>query len=644
MTDHQITSVAAPSVDTDAANKAYVLSVATSGGLPTVGGTMTGDIDMSARHIYDLGTPSNASDAATKTYVDTKFWNVQTPSNDTDAATKKYVDDNAGGDVVTSDLWTKVNKSGDTITGTLVFADGKNITLDGGYLIGAENYAEYDVIAWQSGGNTLAAHRNGTSIDSGTTGATVNTRVLRAAINNTPLGGNLYIGSGTYVVNADLNCTGETAAIVATSHHWWYVALPVQNDIHIRGSGIGSTILQFAPDQYTTNHPAILMLVYGQVVDDAWTTGPQYASVEGITFDGDRDNQTAHWWDIAGMFATMGDLQGSATYSDLEAINSPGHGFYFACAGSGWLNNSLIDNLRADNCYLPGVVLDGLQDSTARNIWISDSGDYTNNVSFAVMNALDHYHQNCTYENINVNGGQIYMTLPTNSTFAGLHYRDDDATDFNSVVLDDCRDINFVGCTIEKVINAPGAASTYGLTIKSGTDINWVGGRIEANKAITVVDGGTYLTTLDSQVVFSGVEIVSNDWAIADASSVVDAVGCSFVLGDYASAKIALCDTNGQINITGSTSNKAGAYSVGSGTAALRHAGTRNMGLENVGATSVADGGTIAHGIGVTPTAVYVTPSLAGTIASVTAIGSSTFTVDFGGTVTTQTVYWRAVY
>jgi hypothetical protein len=64
------------------------------------------------------------------------------------------------------------------------------------------------------------------------------------------------------------------------------------------------------------------------------------------------------------------------------------------------------------------------------------------------------------------------------------------------------------------------------------------------------------------------------------------------------------------------------------------------------GATSVADGGTIAHGMTIAPTVVQVTPSVAGEMASVTAISATTITVALkthaGAAGTTQTVYWRA--
>lgn len=69
-------------------------------------------------------------------------------------------------------------------------------------------------------------------------------------------------------------------------------------------------------------------------------------------------------------------------------------------------------------------------------------------------------------------------------------------------------------------------------------------------------------------------------------------------------------------------------------------------GAEKSGATSVADGGTIAHGLMTTPLWVYVTPSIASTLVAITAKTPTTFTValkNTGGTAgTTQIVYWRA--
>lgn len=68
---------------------------------------------------------------------------------------------------------------------------------------------------------------------------------------------------------------------------------------------------------------------------------------------------------------------------------------------------------------------------------------------------------------------------------------------------------------------------------------------------------------------------------------------------------------------------------------------------ENGGAAAtVADGGTITHGLVTTPTYVDVTGSVAGEFISVTALAADTFTVAIkkhdGSAGTAQTVYWRA--
>jgi hypothetical protein len=54
---------------------------------------ITGNLDMSSSgKIVNLVNPTIAQDAATKSYVDTKFTTVPTPTNTNDAANKGYVD------------------------------------------------------------------------------------------------------------------------------------------------------------------------------------------------------------------------------------------------------------------------------------------------------------------------------------------------------------------------------------------------------------------------------------------------------------------------------------------------------------------------------------------------------------------------
>lgn len=86
--------------------------------------------------------------------------------------------------------------------------------------------------------------------------------------------------------------------------------------------------------------------------------------------------------------------------------------------------------------------------------------------------------------------------------------------------------------------------------------------------------------------------------------------------------------------------------SFGVGVAGAEIVGMSPNPVYQTGATSVADGGTITHGLYAAPTSVRVTPSVSGELASVTALAATTFTVAIkthaGAAGTTQTVYWEA--
>jgi nitrous oxidase accessory protein NosD len=88
---------------------------------------------------------------------------------------------------------------------------------------------------------------------------------------------------------------------------------------------------------------------------------------------------------------------------------------------------------------------------------------------------------------------------------------------------------------------------------------------------------------------------------------------------------------------------------IGSGAAGLTIRNNHGWKTEAKGATTIADGATITHGLVLTPTVVTCTPSVAGEFASVTAKSATTFTVALkkwtGGVLTagtSQLVYWRA--
>lgn len=119
----KISSVATPTTATDAANKSYVDTKFTTDALILNGGQW----DAENLKIQNLAAPAANSDAATKAYVDTKFttdalilsgglWdaenlkiqNVATPQNANDAVTKAYVDALSlyGGSAIQPQSWT----------------------------------------------------------------------------------------------------------------------------------------------------------------------------------------------------------------------------------------------------------------------------------------------------------------------------------------------------------------------------------------------------------------------------------------------------------------------------------------------------------------------------------------------------------
>ena len=97
-------------------------------------------------------------------------------------------------------------------------------------------------------------------------------------------------------------------------------------------------------------------------------------------------------------------------------------------------------------------------------------------------------------------------------------------------------------------------------------------------------------------------------------------------------------------NLSGSYTNASVFIS---GTASIVK-NNRGYVTENSGGTSVADGGTISHGLAGTPDTVLCTTSITDEFCSVTALAVTTFTVTItkhdGTAGTTQTIYWYAEF
>ena len=123
-----ITGLSAPSNGSDAATKTYV-DTADNLKLNLSGGTMSGAIAMGTNKITGLGTPTSTADAATKGYVDTTVANLIDSAPGTLDTLNELAaalgDDPNFAATTAASIATKVSKAGDTLTGDLVMGSNK---------------------------------------------------------------------------------------------------------------------------------------------------------------------------------------------------------------------------------------------------------------------------------------------------------------------------------------------------------------------------------------------------------------------------------------------------------------------------------------------------------------------------------------
>ena len=114
----KVTGLGTPSAGSDAATKTYADTK-----LSLAGGTMTGAISMGTSKITNLGTPTATADAATKGYVDTSIANlIDTAPSTLDTLNELAAalgDDPNFATTMTNALATKLDKAGGTMTGAI---------------------------------------------------------------------------------------------------------------------------------------------------------------------------------------------------------------------------------------------------------------------------------------------------------------------------------------------------------------------------------------------------------------------------------------------------------------------------------------------------------------------------------------------
>ena len=192
---------------------------------------------------------------------------------------------------------------------------------------------------------------------------------FKVAVSAVPPGGSLGIGEGTYELEAPY-----PVALNADGSNIFYCCIPIlDKDMHVRGAGVGKTVLKLAPWQRSASRHVAMMLIRG--------TGPMapgYSSfsLDGLTFDGNSKFQYAGTPHDGEALVLVGSEGKNGVFRNLEFRNSYGAGFYRGNNGGGSGTNELVQNCIARGCADKGIMLDTCRDSRveACEAWACQDG------------------------------------------------------------------------------------------------------------------------------------------------------------------------------------------------------------------------------------------------------------------------------
>lgn len=514
-----------------------------------------------------------------------------------------------------------------------------NIILNGGDIQGQPFATEYDVIVYPTDDGDVKAIYGGnrTPIDSGTIGSTVNTRVIRAGINATPNNGTILIAGGPYDLLANLNCTTGDLSYV----NYYYVALPVINDIHIKGMGTNATILRLAPSQYDSTHRGLLMYdfcPFSESGGDGSGPGHNEFSLEDLTLDGNVEYQTPYYHDGAGLFLS-GSMRYNTRIRNVEFRNSPNHALYLGYNGGGWENHATIENVYCHDNWGSSQI-DNTENLALNNFMSKNDswGMWSASRKALAIDGMYDTSGNLLANNIHIIDGSLYI-------FGFWKSRDDLSMRLSNIFIDS-RDVGKHGIYIYNCNNVTIAdgrvlagTASYAASIVNSTGITFDDLELRGLRGFVVETG------YRSDIKLDGCDInTSGDcFRVYGAGSTALLTGCDLNTSN-AAAYMVNVQAGAKTTLLGCHGSDNGLIYVSSSSDVLEHSGTSGLGLEAYGATSVADGGTIAHGMKIAPTFATSTGSLAGTTVTVTAKNATHLTIDLDGVTTTQTVYWWAKY
>ena len=191
----KITNLGSPTLNGDAATKAYVDAHADGDANPTneiqnLSEVLTQSNDAAGSKITNLGTPTVNTDAATKAYVDAhsdgdanptneiqnlsevltqnndaagyKITNLGAPTVNTDAATKAYVDAHTDGDASPSNELQSLSNSVSGTNRTINISGGSGTTID---VADNDNNSTNEIQDLSLSGNTLSLSGDATSVN-----------------------------------------------------------------------------------------------------------------------------------------------------------------------------------------------------------------------------------------------------------------------------------------------------------------------------------------------------------------------------------------------------------------------------------------------------------------------------------------------
>lgn len=356
-----------------------------------------------------------------------------------------------------------------------------------------KEFSGYDVVVYQESGVIYAKNgRTHAVVDFGQIDGTVNTRVLRAAINACPVDGSMFIDSGTYDgLIADQLCSASDEE----GYLHYYAVLPVTKNMHIQGAGIGSTILILGANQHSAEHPALIMYVYSPPVNGELQDGYTSFSLEDITFDGNKANNTPANYDGAGLFLD-GSMRYNGIFRNIEFRNSANSGCYFGYHGNGYANHCYYENLISHDNAGAGICFDTVRDSVAvQLISVDDDASLiTSGIgAYFMSSATQHegWNDDLSVYGLNVHGSLLYLHALRNVKFSDVAADSSTAASATAMKLYECEDIDINNPTIR---SGP-EQYHHGIDADDSRDVRVNGGLIDANMCIVTYAASTIFVT-----------------------------------------------------------------------------------------------------------------------------------------------------